>query len=76
MKGYVVIDDDHMLELGDGRPNGHEYNGTLLLWGDTGTVFPTYDNARNAIARTARYATRVGYHWNCEQFRIRRVKAV
>jgi len=76
MKGYVVVDNDHMLELDDARANGHPYNRTLLLWGDYGTIFPTYDNARNAIARTARYAARRNYDWQCETWRIRQVRSI
>lgn len=75
--GYVVTGQyRQLMGLADARRNIHNYDGDLLLWGDEGTVFPTYEAARTAIRRTARYSARAGYRWHCERFRIRRVRYV
>jgi hypothetical protein len=45
----------------------------ILAHGDEGTLFPTYDAARNALRRTAAYRERTGHGWDLQRCRIQRL---
>ena len=53
--GYVVIRAKRAMALGAEN----------ILWiDDVGTLFPTYESAKNAVRRTDRYSNRYEMSWN------------
>lgn len=48
-----------------------------ILWHHTyGTLFPTYQSARNALDRTKRFAKRSAHAWELDKCKIIKVEAL
>lgn len=69
MKQYIVLDEKGKpLTKGD-----YEDVKNILVHGDIASVFDSYSTARDAIARSKRYADANGFPWRVEKFKIMRV---
>ncbi len=67
---YIVKGQRGLLELcyGDDNPRGG-----VLMYGDVATVFPSWESAKRAIDRSARYSKAKGFNWECWRFGIVRL---
>jgi hypothetical protein len=70
-KRYIVYDNygPMTIQEWDGTPRGG-----VLFHGDTASVMP-YSTARRAMKRTAEYAARKGFKWECHRQRVMLIQA-